>query len=325
MRGRDDDGSGAGGGGGGASGTGGGGAGASGTGDGAGASRRRRRPRCATVGCERVGVSRGLCGAHLVADDRERLGPVDLIAVRDDRPGEAPAGGVCDASGCSAAVAEHGLCPRHAGHLRRHGRLLDEAEVARCAVPSCDRDAVTHGWCHAHYLRWSRTGDVEADRPLRRQQPRPCVVDGCDRRAKQRQMCGTHYQRWRATGSAQPDVPVRQTPGYEGHLSHGYRYVQVPLELAEVVGRSGKVAEHRVVMTLHLGRPLREGETVHHRNGDRLDNRIENLELWSTSQPKGQAVADKVAHALEMLRVYGPDLLSSTGRERAQDLSREKP
>ena len=43
------------------------------------------------------------------------------------------------------------------------------------------------------------------------------------------------------------------------------------------------IAEHRLVMEMHIGRLLLKNEVVHHRNKNKADNRIENLELFSSN------------------------------------------
>lgn len=67
---------------------------------------------------------------------------------------------------------------------------------------------------------------------------------------------------------------------------------------------AGHIMEHVVVMTEVLGRPLYQGEQVHHKNGVREDNRPENLELWVVSQPSGQRPGDLVEWAKTILKRY---------------------
>lgn len=74
-------------------------------------------------------------------------------------------------------------------------------------------------------------------------------------------------------------------------------------------GKNHVVFVHREIISAILGRPLRPNERVHHKNGNRADNRPSNLELWSTSQPSGQRVKDKILWALEILAEYAGEFL----------------
>lgn len=151
------------------------------------------------------------------------------------------------------------------------------------------------------------------EKELRSRPADPCVVAMCSKQGRHRRMCPAHYTRWLKTGDVQEDIPVQErVANGQGHITKdGYRILS---NKNHPNARSnGRIFEHVLVMSEIIGRPLRDNENVHHRNGNRSDNTPENLELWSTSQPAGQRIEDKLAWAIELLNDYRPELLCSEG------------
>lgn len=235
-------------------------------------------PTCAVDGCgRRIGGSRTYCRMH------------ELRVARSGDPGSAaprfvrvPRGGSCSAPGCSAAAERQGFCGMHYRRVQAGGvpggpATLKERQAGRlCDVAGCDRPCRTKGLCEMHRLRRGRGN------PLGSAGPTPgherCAASVAARQAKAR------YRYTNADGY----IVVRDTASGE------------------------RIREHRLVMESHIGRRLHSHENVHHVNGVRDDNRIENLELWSVSQPPGQRVVDRTAWAIEWLASYAPEVLASS-------------
>lgn len=104
-----------------------------------------------------------------------------------------------------------------------------------------------------------------------------------------------------------------ETGEYRKHIKrNGYVWIVVP-QLSRT-GTRRFIMEHRYVMAQHLGRELYKEETVHHRDGNRQNNSLDNLELFSSRHGPGQRVIDKVAFAIEILHLY-PEFARQAGVE----------
>ena len=191
---------------------------------------------------------------------------------------------------------------------------------AGCAFDGCDRPHKSRGYCSAHYWQFRRGKDLTPIRLLARWKgPKdvPCYAPDCEIRQKSQGLCSSHYAQMKRGEELRPlRLQTRIPPSGRGAYTddgyvrlHGIQYKDHPN--ARRSGKSFLLMEHHLVMSEMIGRGLLPGESVHHKNGMRDDNRPENLELWTKAQPAGQRVDDKVAFAIELLRLYAPDRLAS--------------
>lgn len=188
----------------------------------------------------------------------------------------------------------------------------------KCKVEGCTKETyIRKGLCAMHYYRFSRHGEVGPASEYTKYVSDKCILEGCKRIRKKKpnkkgydsKYCQLHADRIFRTGEPGPvDYVINRG---KGHINKGgYKVVFKPID--KTSRKNGYILEHRYVMSQYLDRPLLPNENVHHKNGNTLDNRIENLELWVTVQPCGQRVEDVVKYAEEILKQYAPDKLKET-------------
>ena len=167
-----------------------------------------------------------------------------------------------------------------------------------CTTTDCDRPQKARGLCSKHYEILRRTGSLTKTRPTLGD---CCVVDGCSERPVAKERCSRHYRVFASEG-VDRDIRKMRPRGSGSINDGGYVMLYRP---NHPNSKHGRIAEHRLVMSEHLGRPLTEHENVHHKNGVKTDNRLENLELWIVSQPSGQRVEDVLEWAKYIVTTYG--------------------
>lgn len=212
---------------------------------------------CKVEGCEKTTHhgAFGMCGTHYMQTRRGMRAEDGQLLREPKRVRSYGPGARCSVSGCDYRPAANGLCKYHHGALRASGAYVpsnnktEYAPGSVCLTPGCSTRPVSRGMCSKH-AQQRDAGIIDAEGNTLRAF-----------RKRERKGCWIGQQGY---------VLV--------HAAEGHPRARV----------DGTILEHRAVMEAHLGRYLEEYEIVHHRDGDRQNNVLSNLELLDGRAHHGQ-------------------------------------
>lgn len=170
----------------------------------------------------------------------------------------------------------------------------------KCSIDECSNKIYRTNLCEKHYTRKLKHGNP--NKTLQnRSNTGVCSVLDCNKIHEAKGFCVNHYLNFKKYGNPiRPDSLKKERKPQIN--KHGYILIYKPDHNNS--NNYGYILEHRFVMSKHIGRDLLSNENVHHINGIRSDNRIENLELWAVSQPRGQRVEDLLSWAYDIISKY---------------------
>lgn len=261
---------------------------------------------CAVEECEKEHFGRGYCRTHY---SRFRVhGDPNIVSKGGKRKGWKKHKGtrLCSIEGCNEKHKGRGYCNPHYQSFKVYGDPLriekKRSQHNPCSIEGCGRNIEDEGLCYIHLRRYRITGDplqVINDRKTK-----VCTIEECGLPVSGKGYCRFHYNSYKKHGDPLKAKRRKIWDIGERKLDRALGYARIKRPYHPSARGKGWIFEHRLVMEEYLGRYLRSDEVVHHKNGVKDDNRLENLELWTRSHPPGQRVEDKVAWARHILAQY---------------------
>lgn len=185
-------------------------------------------------------------------------------------------------------------------------------------LPGCGKLAVAQGLCQSHRKQRKKGQPLRPLRPFYGTKG-PCRFDGCEKPRVSGGYCAGHAAQYYSGRTLTPLFRPRVGCDFSWLYEAPFRTRLLSRSLAAIARESSartSSREARVADGPRLHRRIRAHASEckeRRRNGVRDDNRPENLELWARGmQPPGSRVSDLIDSAVRVLRLYRPDLLSTS-------------